>query len=336
MNEFKEIASCRQHLDPSGRSYHPRAVEKGSMPTVREQCGFRVLQQVHAVRGFESAFHQATGLSVRLQPLPRQAGSLLLEPDDNPLCKLACSTAAGRTRCLAMQGEIRHNFENELRAQPVVCLAGLTVIAVPVRLCGEYVATLHTNHLLLHKPRPADIQRFADLVAGWGAKPDLERLREDFASLPVMGRKQVEAVVKLLGIYAEHLGDLASRRALAEKNGRPCAVAQALAYMRQHQTERLQLGMVAKHAQLSPYYFCKLFRRTMGMTFTEYLTRLRLERAKDLLMSPTMAVSDIAAAAGFGSIPHFNRAFKRYTGATPTAYRSSHSGTAQLPAPTAQ
>jgi transcriptional regulator GlxA family with amidase domain len=112
-------------------------------------------------------------------------------------------------------------------------------------------------------------------------------------------------------------------------------VAKALAYMRQHQTERLNLGTVAKEARLSPYYFCKLFRRTMGMTFTEYLTRLRLERAKDLLMSPTMPVGDIATTAGFGSIPHFNRAFKRYTGATPTAYRSSHSGTTQLPAPTA-
>ena len=304
------------------------------MAATKGKCGFRVIQQVHAVRGFESAFRQASGLSVRLQPLPKQASSLLLERDDNPLCELACSTGAGRELCQRMQGEIRHSFEQKLRAQPVTCVAGLTIIAVPVRLCGEYVATLHTNRLFLSKPQPADIDRFIELVTGWGGKPNVAGLRAAFDSMPVMERGQLDAVVKLLGIYAEHLGDLASRRVLADQHGRPCAVAQALAYMRAHQTERLHLRTVAEHARLSPYYFCKLFKRTMGMTFTEYLTHLRLERAKDLLMSPTKPVSEIATVAGFGSIPHFNRAFKRYTGMTPTAYRSNHSGTPQLPPPT--
>jgi AraC-like DNA-binding protein len=260
---------------------------------------------------------------------------LLLEPADNPLCQLAYGTPEGSALCHQMQAKVRRTFECRCAAAPVNCLAGLTIIAVPVRMCGEYVATLHTNRLFLRKPRAGDIRQFADKLKRWGAKPDLSRLRQDFAGIPIIAREQVEAIVRLLGIYAEHLGDLASRRVLADQHGRPCAVAQALAYMREHQTEHLSLHTVAEQARLSPYYFCKLFGRTLGMTFTEYLTRLRLERAKDLLMSPTMPVSDIALAAGFGSIPHFNRAFKRYTGVTPTHYRSNHSGAVQLPAPAA-
>ena len=71
----------------------------------------------------------------------------------------------------------------------------------------------------------------------------------------------------------------------------------------------------------------------MGMTFTDYLARLRLERAKDMLLNHNMPVGDIAFASGFGSIPHFNRAFKRYTNLTPTSYRGTHACLRSSPVP---
>jgi len=306
------------------------------MVTSTGQSTFAILEQVHAARGFEAAFRQATGLPIRLRPLPKQPNALLMEPDDNPLCLLACSTPAGRALCLQTQSEIRHSFEQKQAPQPVTCVVGLTIIAVPVRVCGEYVATLHTNHIFLSQPREEDVQQFAEMVTRWGAKPDPQKLRREFAGVPVVSREQLEAIVKLLGIYAEHLGDLAGRRVLAERRGRPSAVAQALAFLRDHQRERLHLRQVAEQAHLSPYYFCKLFHKTMGMTFTEYLARLRLEASKDMLLSHTTPVGDIALAAGFGSVPHFNRAFKRYTGVTPSRYRTMHAGNGLAQPPIAQ
>jgi len=56
-----------------------------------------------------------------------------------------------------------------------------------------------------------------------------------------------------------------------------------------------------------------------------------LERAKDLLLNPTLSVGEVATAVGFGSIPHFNRSFKKYTGMTPTAYRASRVGRHKVP-----
>lgn len=295
------------------------------------QGTFAILDQVHAVRGFEAAFHRATGLTLHLRPIPGQANALLLEPDQNPLCILACSTSAGRALCHRIQGDIRHGLEQETVPQRVPCLAGLMVIAVPVAVCGEHAATLQTCRILLRSPQAEDVRRFADLLTTWGVKPNLEQLQRDFASIPVVTHDQLDAIVKLLSIYAEHLGDLVSRRVLAERRGRPTPMAQALAFVRDHQNERIHLREVAEKANLSPYYFCKLFRKTMGMTFTDYLARLRLEKAKDLLLANGMPVGDIAFASGFGSIPHFNRAFKRYTGVTPTLYRNSHSGDRPLP-----
>lgn len=295
------------------------------------QGTFAILEQIHAVRGFEAAFRQATGLTLLLRPVPRQGNTLLLEPDENPLCALACSTAAGRALCHKVQGDIRHGFEQSATAQKVPCLAGLTVVAMPVIVCGDHVGTLQTCRILCQKPTPEHVRNYAALVARWGGQPRLEQLRKDFASIPVVSPTQLDAVMQLLGMYAEHLGDLAGRRLLAEQHGQPSAIAQALAYVREHKAERLPLRTVAAHAQLSPFYFCKLFRKTMGMTFTDYVTRLRLETAKDLLLSHSTPVSEVAQISGFGSIPHFNRAFKRYTGLTPTLYRVSRSGDTQLP-----
>ena len=55
--------------------------------------------------------------------------------------------------------------------------------------------------------------------------------------------------------------------------------------------------------------------------FTEYITRLRVERAKQLLLNQNNRISEVAFEAGFQSIPHFNRSFKRVTGVTPTQSR---------------
>jgi AraC-like DNA-binding protein len=74
---------------------------------------------------------------------------------------------------------------------------------------------------------------------------------------------------------------------------------------------------------VSRFYFCKLFKKATGMTLTEYVSRVRVEKAKELLVDPALRVSEVVYAAGFGSIPRFNSVFKRYVGMPPTEYRAS-------------
>jgi len=295
------------------------------------ELAYRLLLEVHEAHGFEAAFRKATGLRVSLRPLPALGEGVGILPEENPVCQLVVQTPAGASFCREMQARLRRSLEAGQPVEPLTCLAGLTVLAVPVRLCGEPVAMLHTNRLLLHQPGPAEVEKAVRQLRSWGAPATEQAVAEALQGLVVLDPPRLEAVLRLLGIYAEYLGDLASRRVLADRQGRPCALAQALAYIRDHLPERLPLREVARRVNLSPYYFCKLFHRTMGMTFTEYLARVRLERAKDLLLNPTLSVSEVATAVGFGSIPHFNRSFKKYTGMTPTAYRASRVGRHKVP-----
>jgi len=83
----------------------------------------------------------------------------------------------------------------------------------------------------------------------------------------------------------------------------------------------LSLGQVAKAVNMSTFYFCKMFKKITGINFTDYLSRVRIEKAKNLLLNPNLRISEIAYEVGFQSLTHFNRVFKKITGQSPTQYR---------------
>jgi AraC-like DNA-binding protein len=85
--------------------------------------------------------------------------------------------------------------------------------------------------------------------------------------------------------------------------------------------DELTLGEVAKSVNMSAFYFCKMFKKSTGLTFTDYLARVRVEKVKNLLINPHKRVSEAAFEAGFQSLSQFNRVFRRITGEAPTAYR---------------
>ncbi len=78
---------------------------------------------------------------------------------------------------------------------------------------------------------------------------------------------------------------------------------------------------MARAVNMSAFYFCKMFKKVAGINFTDYLSRVRIERAQNLLLNPNLRVSEIAFEVGFQSLTHFNRVFKKITGQSPTDYR---------------
>jgi len=66
----------------------------------------------------------------------------------------------------------------------------------------------------------------------------------------------------------------------------------------------------------------QLFKRATGLTFTEYVARVRIEKAKTLLLARNRRVSEIAYEVGFQSLTHFNRVFRQIVGQSPSNYRA--------------
>jgi len=101
-------------------------------------------------------------------------------------------------------------------------------------------------------------------------------------------------------------------------------IGRARAFIEERHSEPLSLEEVAKQVNISAYYFSRVFRKSIGMTFTEYLARLRVEKVKQLLLNPGKRVSEAAFEAGFQSLSQFNRVFLRIAGESPTTYRDRH------------
>lgn len=92
-------------------------------------------------------------------------------------------------------------------------------------------------------------------------------------------------------------------------------------YISAHYADEITLASIADVVHLSPYYISKLFKKTTGENFIDYLTSVRMERAMELLTSPDVRVYDVAEQVGYKSTKHFSQVFRNYTGKTPSEYR---------------
>jgi len=85
----------------------------------------------------------------------------------------------------------------------------------------------------------------------------------------------------------------------------------------------LDLDTIAREAGYSRFHFARAFRNTYGETPHAYLTRRRIERAKDLLRSANLTVTEICDLVGFSSLGSFSSRFRELVGVSPSAYRRS-------------
>lgn len=91
-------------------------------------------------------------------------------------------------------------------------------------------------------------------------------------------------------------------------------------YIRENFTNDISLDQVAEHVGLNPDYLGRLFKRIEGLTFTDYLISLRMEKAKELLGERELSIKEIAYMVGYSDPNYFSRAFKKYVGISATQY----------------
>lgn len=103
-------------------------------------------------------------------------------------------------------------------------------------------------------------------------------------------------------------------------------IAKATAYIEEHYAEeKLSLQDLCRHVLMSTSYFSLVFKQMTGETFIEYLTRIRIERAKALLLTTSLKFYEIAAQVGYADPNYFSILFKKHTGMTPRDFREQSS-----------
>jgi AraC-like DNA-binding protein/ligand-binding sensor protein len=284
-----------------------------------------VLSESKLYRDYERAFTETTGLPVALRPVETWQLPLHRKRNENPFCALMASKSRSCAACLQSQQKLSETATHE--AKTITCDHGLCDSAVPVRL-GEQqlLGFLQTGQVFCKKPTAAQFERTVQLAAEWGVEVDRNQLEEAYFKTRVLSPKHYASTLKMLSIFAQHLSIMSNQVAVRQQNAEPPVITKAKAFIQQNQAEDLSLGQVAKAVNTSTFYFCKLFKKATAINFTDYLSRIRIEKAKNLLLNPNLRISEVGFAVGFQSLTHFNRVFKKILGQSPTDYRLKAAG----------
>lgn len=96
------------------------------------------------------------------------------------------------------------------------------------------------------------------------------------------------------------------------------------AYLDAHYDEELSLSSISRVFNLNPYYLIRIFKKVVGHSPMQYITRRRIGEAQTLLVSTDYPVVEIASMVGYNNISHFNMMFFKYIGISPSKYRNTY------------
>jgi len=282
-----------------------------------------MLRRSRLFRDYESVFTKATGLPLALRPLDYWQLEHQGKKHENPFCALLAERPATLAVCLQAHDEmIRHTGD---LPHTVTCPFGLTETAVPVKLGDKTIGYLRIGQVLRHMPIKSDTTRVSRELDRCGVRFTGE-IRKAWEKNPLIPPDKYNAIVRLLTFFGEQLSALTNQIVLEKQNAEPPLVQKAREYIDKHKMEPLSLAAVAKASGASVFHFCKVFRKSTGLKFTDYVARVRLEDAKTQLLNPNRRISEVAYDVGFQSLTQFNRMFKRVFGQSPTEFREHIAG----------
>lgn len=222
-------------------------------------------------------------------PLERSASSPFPEPDEKMLLK-KLSTGEAET-CLRLFEKIFEWVEKEYGKAPHKAVSSLTEMMVMMgRVYEEYCpgSKLNLNSM-------TEINDFLSIT--------------DFCKLNSYMRCRIKLICEEIN--------------RARKNNFSSVITNARNYIHDNYNKDITLELVSRHVNVSPNYFSKLFKDEIGCTFIDYLTTLRIEKAKELLGDNNCYNKEICYQIGYTDPNYFSRIFKRVMGITPTEYKAS-------------
>jgi AraC-like DNA-binding protein/ligand-binding sensor protein len=277
-------------------------------------------------RDYESVFTRATGLPLTLRPLEYWQLAHHGKKQENPFCALLAEHPATLAVCLEAHDQmIRHTG---VLPHTVTCPFGLTETAVPVKLGDKIIGYLRIGQVLRHAPLKSDTAKVARTLSEHGVR-FTNKISDAWEKNPLIPPDKYNATVRLLTFFAEQLSALINQIMLEKQNAEPPLVQKARAYIANNKKESLSLTQVAEASGASVFHFCKVFKKSTGLKFTDYVARVRLEDARTQLLNPNRRIGEIAYDVGFQSLTQFNRMFKRVFGQSPTEFRAHLSSSAR-------
>lgn len=269
----------------------------------------------------QDSFRNATGLPlVIISAENTEFNPCHTSPNQNQFCrglniKHGSCEECKREQKLILSRSSEHTYTH-------TCFAGLKETSVPLRLGKETLAYLKTGQVFTEKPSASQSRELRKVLAAAGySKAEQTETVTEYRKTPVFDNEQYRSMITLLNIISLQLAELLNRLILESQPAEPEIVRKAKNFITDRIDEKISLAQISKEINVSSFYFCKLFKQSTGMTFTEFTNRHRIELAKNELQHSDKAITEIAYAVGFQSLSQFNRSFSKFCGESPREYR---------------
>ena len=291
------------------------------------------------VRELLDGFQIATRAQLSLSPVvPPSIGDLMSGAHGRRFCRCLPDTSdETRANCLRTHTELRTTASAKGVLESRTCLAGLTHATVPIIVGGNSVAVLEMTGLALETSNPTKLtdsfRRFLQRERAAGNDSKIGKILEALETLERYSEKEIAAIFALVEVLAHWISTHAAHypEVLAQVVSAP--LAHAMEYSkRRYADSSLTAADVAAEAGITCQRLAQLFRKSMGMTFSEWIVRYRLSMAMARLRSSEAALLDISDECGFGTASSFYRAFQKFMGITPNRYRLGDEPTSKVAA----
>jgi len=240
-----------------------------------------------------------------------------------------------------------------------LCHAGLVDFAIPIMVDGLYLGALMAGQVLLDKENSENQpERILQGVGSPHEFPENPDFTHSYELLPVMRLEKIVALANMLShisgycveqaILGEAFIKLSSRAQTANLFNSPLAqfrslndkesvpkepnklLKPALTYIETHPKEKITLSKMAALCSISSSYFSKLFAKEKLGNLSDYVNHIKIEHAKQLLLSTDWTIRTISENLGFDDSGYFIKVFKRETDKTPLEFRNLQSSADSL------
>lgn len=255
----------------------------------------------------------------------------VLEPyvaHTNPYCMFVKQELKQYHRCLSMIRPMYNKCFTHPEGFCGMCHAGVYECIVPITLRGEMLGSINIGCLPGKERESAFLRRRLFRGVSGAAYEQAEQLFAQYMQPP---RKAVEDILPSLFLLAEYLAQTyisccqiqagPNKYQLPRINLENTVISHAVEYIHQYYASRITVEQVAHYCHCSASYISHIFHKRTGLTMNTYINKVRIEHAKNLLLTSAVSISDVAISVGFSDPNYFSRVFTRLLDIPPREFR---------------
>jgi len=249
-----------------------------------------------------------------------------IHSNNSPLCefcKLVQTLPEGERACDNLKWRadiIAAGFRSEVIYK---CPFGLVQIVLPIHKDDRYLGSLYCGNFLDTSHNEDGIRA---LLAKLPAGADAERIAEAYGNISVFPPQKVYDVKNILTLMTKSIAEI-----LDDDGSSTSMFDRMIDYIEINYKNALTLDELSAVSGFSSSYISQLFKKRSGLSLNRYIAKVRIQKAKDLLVKRDMNVSEAAREVGYKDQNYFSRVFKNIEGFAPSTFKAKFSGGSEKP-----